>query len=72
MVVSAADEAKMPLVCLKNYEYKNQPLIHSLQARPLPQIPLMNIVGTVSPACRYIGLRSQERIMAAINDLKTD
>jgi len=72
MAVAAAAESEVPLVCLNGYEYKNQPLIHSLQAHSLPQIFLMNIVGTVSPACRYIGLRSQEMIVAAINDLKTN
>jgi len=42
MAVAAAAEAEVPLVCLNGYEYKNQPLIHSLQAHPLPQIFLMN------------------------------
>jgi len=72
MAVAAAAEAKFPLVCLNGYEYKNQPLIPSLQTDPLPQIFLMNILGTVSPTCRYIDLRSQERIVEAINDLKTN
>ncbi len=69
MAVAATVETAVPMFCLNGYEYKNQPLIHSLQAQPLPQIFLLNAVGTVNPSCRYTGLRRQEDLVAAITNL---
>ncbi len=70
MAVAAAAESNIPVYCLNGYEYQNQPLIHSLQAQPLPQIFLLNAVGTVNPSCRYKGLRRQESLVATILELK--
>jgi hypothetical protein len=66
MVSAAAESTGTPLWFLNGYAYDNQPLIHSLQGVPLPQLYLMDSVGTIAPRSRYIGLRTEEAIKQAI------
>lgn len=66
MTAEAAEEMDTPLLFLNGYAYNNQPLIHSLQGLPLPQLFLMDSVGTIAPRSRYIGLRTKEAIKQAI------